>query len=160
MSGYLVRVLDGPAAGWEYVTLIEPDPVIAIAPHPTRDDFMRVLVDDDTPWPDARRYVRTFDYPVEIAAPLHVDAVPVTDQGEQMCIYRVVNQVQLRPLCEEESGFIVSSSCITAFFPDRAAADFYAEWSARYTEEEMIVCEIQEGGGLQEVARYTPEATP
>ena len=62
-----------------------------------------------------------------------------------------------RPLCEETDGYVVSSSCVTAFFPDKAAAEFYAEWSARYTEEEMTVCEIQEGGGLTEVGRYTPE---
>ena len=145
MSGYLVRVLDGPAVGWEYVTLIEPDPVIAIAPHPTRDDFMRVLADDDTPWPDARWYVRTFD---------DVGKAP---PDVALCVYRVVTHIELSG--EEESGFVVSSSCVTAYFPDRAAADFYADWSARYTEEEMIVCEIQEGGGLHEVARHTPEAT-
>lgn len=54
---------------------------------------------------------------------------------------------------------MVSSSCVTAFFPDRAGADFYADWLSRYTEEEMIVCEIQESGALHEVARGTPEVT-
>ena len=107
---------------------------------------MRVLADDDTPWPDARWYVRTFDYPVETAPP-----------DVALCVYRVVTQIELSG--EEASGFIVSSSCVTTFFPDRAAADFYADWSARYTEEEMIVCEIQDGGGLHEVARFTPEVT-
>jgi hypothetical protein len=65
---------------------------------------MRVLADDDTPWPDARWYVRTFDYPVETAPP-----------DVALCVYRVVTQIELSG--EEASGFIVSSSCVTTFSP-------------------------------------------
>jgi hypothetical protein len=60
--GYKVVVDDGPAEGWSYVTLIAPDPVIAVAPAPREDErsrrtFMRVLLEGE-PWPGERRYAR------------------------------------------------------------------------------------------------------
>jgi hypothetical protein len=57
VRGYEVRLLDGPAQGWAYLTLIAPDEVIAVAPRPGTDDWFRTLL-DAAPWPGQCRYHR------------------------------------------------------------------------------------------------------
>jgi hypothetical protein len=54
--GFVVQLVDGPAAGWDYHTLIEPDPEIGVAPLPGRPgQFMRTIL-EDRPWDGQRRY--------------------------------------------------------------------------------------------------------
>lgn len=78
---------DGPAEGWSYVTLVPPDPVIAIAPEPREDElsrrfgFMRVVL-GDTPWPGQREYIRG-DLPDE-------DVLP-DELGDIVVRYRVLS---------------------------------------------------------------------
>lgn len=60
---YKVMMADGPAAGWSYVTMLPPDPVIAVAPVPREDEhsrrrFMRVLLEEGEGWPDQAEYER------------------------------------------------------------------------------------------------------
>jgi len=45
----------GDADGWEYLTLIEPDPVIEVMPDPFKTDVWIRVVGD---WPQAVRYQR------------------------------------------------------------------------------------------------------
>lgn len=83
MRGYRVVIVNGPAAGWGYVTSVPPDPVIAVAPMPREradihGNWMRVLVDAD--WPGARRYERE-------PTP---DPAEVTADDDLICKYRVV----------------------------------------------------------------------
>jgi hypothetical protein len=53
---YRVVIADGPAAGWEYVTMVPPDPIIAVAPIAGR--FVRVIAGVSEPWPDQADYER------------------------------------------------------------------------------------------------------
>ena len=57
MSGFLVRVIDGPAAGWEYQTAVQPDEEIVVAPNPSeaQGPWMRTL-DEEPYWPGSLRY--------------------------------------------------------------------------------------------------------
>lgn len=67
MTTYLVRIVSGPAKGWEYVVLVPPDEVILIAPNrggqtdiggkKVHGEWMRVPFDGQ-PWLDERRYRR------------------------------------------------------------------------------------------------------
>lgn len=89
MSGFLVHIMDGPAAGWEYHSFVEPDQVIAVAPHPLgaagsgAGDWMRVLTDDPL-YPGARLYERTLV--TSIGTPIHP---VVTDAGERCVVYKL-----------------------------------------------------------------------
>jgi hypothetical protein len=56
VRGYEVRLLDGPAQGWGYLTLIAPGEVIGVAPRAGTDGWFRVLLDH--PWPGECRYRR------------------------------------------------------------------------------------------------------
>jgi hypothetical protein len=63
VSGYHVKLVDGPAKGWDYFTAVEPEAPIEVATNPlaalTEDtgfatpggDWMRVLHGTDPPWP-------------------------------------------------------------------------------------------------------------
>lgn len=58
---YSVWCQGGPADGWRYETLIEPDDEITLVPVPNRDgEFIRVLklLPGEEPWPDAVGYKR------------------------------------------------------------------------------------------------------
>lgn len=58
MTGFDVRLEDGPAQGWGYHVLIAPDETIVVIPHPTREgDWMRVLYEEPR-WPGGLRYHR------------------------------------------------------------------------------------------------------
>lgn len=59
--GFCVWCQGGPADGWRYETLIEPEDVITLVPVPGRaGEFIRVLnlLPGDEPWPDAVAYER------------------------------------------------------------------------------------------------------
>lgn len=50
--GFKVYCSDGPAAGWGYITFVEPDVRIAVAPKPFESSFdkwMRVVLEDPLP---------------------------------------------------------------------------------------------------------------
>lgn len=59
---YEVRVVSGPAEGWRYVTFIEPEEEIGVAPIPLERDkhgeWMRVLLGQAPPWDGQQRYRR------------------------------------------------------------------------------------------------------
>lgn len=60
MTGFEVRLIDGPAFGWGWLTMIEPDSRVAIAPQPARvDEWMHVVLDETAPpWPGQVVYER------------------------------------------------------------------------------------------------------
>jgi hypothetical protein len=58
---YLVRIVSGPAEGWEYVTMVPPDETIAVAPAPRSSAFVwfRVHVEHgEEAWPGQENYRR------------------------------------------------------------------------------------------------------
>lgn len=57
-TGFRVVLVDGPAAGWEYVTFVEPPGRIAVAPvAPGRGEWTRVFI-SMPPWPGQAFYDR------------------------------------------------------------------------------------------------------
>lgn len=88
MSGYYVQIIDGPAAGWGYHTLIPPARLIAVAPQPGRaGQFMRVAV-SGRPWLGERRYAIVDDEVLQLGTPKGDEHY--TEDGELLCNYRVV----------------------------------------------------------------------
>lgn len=90
---YLVRIVSGPAKGYEYVTSVIPDETIIVAPRPDHhgrgwghfSKWMRVPRNDH-PWPGERRYRRGELPKLGIPAP---DELLTTD-GEVICDYEHV----------------------------------------------------------------------
>lgn len=57
-TGFKVRLLDGPAAGWEYMTGIHPPQKITVMPAPPSSAFSWIRVEPmpQSPWPGEQHY--------------------------------------------------------------------------------------------------------
>lgn len=88
MSGYLVRLIDGPAKGFEYETLIEPDPEIAVAPIRRDGQWTRVLL-EGAAWEGTRRYVRQPEYGEEEDGVAPAVALGLAVSGTTIVEYRL-----------------------------------------------------------------------
>lgn len=83
---YLVKIVDGPAAGWSYVTFVAPDPEIGVAPYAPAwpgETWMRVLLDEPE-WPEQRTYAST-------------GAAGLTEHGDIIVEYRVKPDLRAQP---------------------------------------------------------------
>lgn len=56
-EGWEVVIVDGPARGYSYGALVEPDETLYLIPHPTRSrEWLRVPCSPSAPWPGQLTY--------------------------------------------------------------------------------------------------------
>jgi hypothetical protein len=82
VRGYEVQLLDGPAKGWAYLSVIAPDEVIAVAPRLGADGWFRSII-GGPPWPGECRYRR------EPLPPPPLNGDQVSDDGDIVVTYRL-----------------------------------------------------------------------
>lgn len=95
-TGYLVRIVSGPAKGWEYVTFIPPSARILVAPNPggqkdiggieVHGPWMRIPF-EGPPWSGERTYVCVDGGPIFGAAPIGDERL--TTDGDIIMNYEV-----------------------------------------------------------------------